>query len=88
MVCVEQLCNQHHHCEAVKLINVIATMWECIGGLAATLKLQALGNKLMKEYSGIFVLILHCNELPTDVYCWIQLKDTTQTIKTHSYSCP
>src|SRR6202042_770291 len=63
-------------------------MQEHIEELAATLKLQALGDKLMKQYSDVFAPIPHLDELPTDVYCRIKLKDATQTIKTRSYSCP
>ena len=49
--------------------------------------MQALGKGLMKEYSDVFALIPHLDELPTDIYCRIQLKDAMQTIKSHSYSC-
>jgi hypothetical protein len=88
MVRAERLCTQRQHFETVKPIDVVAAVRERIEGLAATVKLQALGDKLMKEYSDVFAPIPHLNELPTDVYCCIKLKDVTQTIKTRSYSCP
>jgi len=43
----------------------------------------------MKEkHKDIFEPIPHLDELPTDVYCCIKLKDITKTFATHSYSTP
>ena len=42
----------------------------------------------MTDYCDIFKEIPHLDELPTDVYCRIHLKDASQTIKTCSYSTP
>jgi hypothetical protein len=72
----------------VKPVDVIGAVREHIEGLVAAAKLQALGDTLIKEYSDVFALIPHLDELPTDVYCRIHLKDAAQTIKTRSYSCP
>jgi len=72
----------------VKPVDVIGAMHKHIEGLAAAAELQALGDTLIKEYSDVFAPIPHLDELPTDVYCQIKLKDATQTIKTRSYSCP
>jgi hypothetical protein len=32
------------------------------------------------EFKDVFLEIPHINELPTDVYCWIKLKDTSKTV--------
>jgi hypothetical protein len=88
MVCAERLRDQRRHFETVKPVNIAGAVRERIECLAAEVKLQALGEGLMKEYSDVFAPIPHLDELPTDVYCRIQLKDARQTIKTRSYSCP
>ena len=36
----------------------------------------------------MFDTIPHLDELPTDIYCRIKLKDPSKTIATHSYSTP
>jgi hypothetical protein len=40
------------------------------------------------KYSDVFDAIPHLDELPTNVYCCIKLKDDTKTIATRSYSTP
>jgi hypothetical protein len=40
------------------------------------------------KYSKVFNLIPHIDELPTDVYCCIKLKDTSKTITTCTYTSP
>jgi hypothetical protein len=44
--------------------------------------------QVITEFADVFTLILHLDELPTDVYCCIKLKDPSKTISTHSYSTP
>jgi hypothetical protein len=88
MVCAEWLRDYCHQFETVKPVDVIGAVREHIEGLVAAAKLQALGDTLIKEYSDVFALIPHLDELPTDIYCRIHLKDAAQTIKTRSYSCP
>jgi hypothetical protein len=45
-------------------------------------------NKVKTEYKDVFDPLPHYNNLSMDVYCQINLKDTSQTITTQSYSCP
>jgi hypothetical protein len=40
------------------------------------------------DYADVFAPIPHIDELPTDVYCRIQLKDAYKTISTRTYSTP
>ena len=47
-----------------------------------------LEDKLKTEFGKIFEPILHVDELPKDVYCWIKLKDATKTISKRTYGCP
>jgi hypothetical protein len=40
------------------------------------------------EFKDVFSEIPHIDELPTDIYCWIKLKDMSKTIQTWTYSTP
>jgi len=78
MVCAERLCKIHCTFETVKGIDMVAAVWERIEGLVATAQLQARGANIMKEYHDVFEPIPHLDELPTNVYCQIQLKDASK----------
>ena len=60
----------------MKEVDKIATVREQIDVLAAQVELQCLGEELKTEFIDVFSEIPHLDELPTDVYCWIKLKDT------------
>ena len=60
----------------MKHVDKIATVREQIDVLAAQVELQCLGEELKTEFIDVFSEIPHLDELPTDVYCWIKLKDT------------
>ena len=47
-----------------------------------------MGCEVFNKYKCVFEPIPHVDELPTDVYCRIQLKDASKTIATRSYSSP
>ena len=47
-----------------------------------------MGLEIFNKYKCVFEPIPHVDELPTDVYCQIQLKDTTKSITTRTYSSP
>jgi hypothetical protein len=51
-------------------------------------QLDHLSNSVKSKYKDIFDPIPHLNELPTDVYCRIQLKDASKTFATRSYTTP
>jgi Reverse transcriptase (RNA-dependent DNA polymerase) len=51
-------------------------------------QLNRLSDAIKTKHKDIFEPIPHLNELPTDVYCRIQLKDASKTFVTRSYSTP
>jgi hypothetical protein len=56
--------------------------------LAAQEQHDRMSEAVKAKYSKVFNLILHVDQLPTDVYCRIKLKDASKTINTHIYSSP
>jgi hypothetical protein len=72
--------------EPVKQVDVIAAVWVRIETLAAQEQLNKLSNAVKAKHKAIFNPTSHINELPTDVYCYIQLKDASKTITTGTYS--
>ena len=77
-----------HSFKEVKLVDVVAAIRECIETLATQDKLKALGMELKCEFKDVFALIPHLDELPTDGFCCIKLKDTSQSVKMRSYTTP
>jgi hypothetical protein len=67
---------------------VVGAIRQQIEVVAAQIKLAAMGKDLMTEYKDVFAPIPHLDELPTDIYCQIKLKDASQTIHARSYSTP
>lgn len=51
-------------------------------------QLKCISHEVFDPYKQVFELITHVDELPTDVYCRIQLKDTSKSITTQLYSSP
>ena len=51
-------------------------------------QLKCMGHEIFDKYKRVSEPIPHVDELPTDVFCWIQLKDALKTIATQSYSSP
>lgn len=88
MVCAERKCLMERKNEAVKQVDVVGAIRWQIEVLAAQDRLQKLGKKIIGEFADVFAPIPHLDDLPTNVYCRIQLKDAYQTIKTRSYSTP
>jgi hypothetical protein len=88
MVCAERHCLLANKMEHVKPFNIIAAMRTHIETLTAQEKMDKLDTAVKEKYSNIFFAIPHIDDLPTNVYCRIQLKDATKTITTRSYSTP
>jgi hypothetical protein len=88
MVCAECKCNLNHHLETVKEVDKIAAIRTRIETLAAQEQLIKLGDAVKGKYKDVFLPIPHLDELPTDVYCRIKLKDALKTFTTRSYSTP
>ena len=47
-----------------------------------------MGLEIFDKYKHVFEPIPHVDELPTNVYCRIQLKDATKSITMRTYSSP
>jgi hypothetical protein len=88
MVCAERLYRIKRDFEPVKLVDIIATVRECIEVLAAQEVLLGMGKDIMTEFTDVFSSIPHLEELPMDVYCRITLKDASKSVQTRSYSTP
>jgi hypothetical protein len=50
--------------------------------------IKCLMQLLKDKYAKVFNPIPHVDELPTDIYCCIKLKDASKTFTTRSYSSP
>jgi hypothetical protein len=72
--------------EKLMPVDIAAAVRTCIESLAATRRLEVLGEQVVQDFSDVFNPIPHVDALPTDVYCEIKLKDASRTIKTRSYS--
>jgi hypothetical protein len=68
--------------------TVIGAIRERIEVLTAQEKLRTLGDQVKIDFKDVFEEIPHVDELPTDVYCRIKLKDSSRMITSRSYSCP
>ena len=81
------ICDSHCkilHLEAVllKAAIVLAAIQQCISHLASAHQLAEYHNQIKAKYNDFFKPIPHLNELPTDVYCRIHLKDANKQIQT------
>ena len=88
MVCAERrnlLCS---HFEIVKPVKPLAVLRQRIETLTTLEQLNRLDGAVKTKYSDVFDAIPHLDELPTDIYCRIKLKNPYKTIATRSYSTP
>jgi hypothetical protein len=88
LVCAERKCKIKGHFEEVKPVDAIAAIRQRIETLNAQEQLERLGHAVKDKYQDVFAPIPHLDELPTDVYCRIKLKNAHQKIATRSYSTP
>jgi hypothetical protein len=88
MVCNDRLQHTSYKFEKVKPVDPVASIRQCIEILAAQKELEKLGAQMKSEFKDIFSEIPHLDELPTDVYCRIWLKDTLKCVQTCTYSTP
>ena|ERR1700677_3943781 len=51
-------------------------------------QLNHLSEAVKEKYKDVFSPIPHLDDLSTDIYCHIKLKDTSKTFATQSYSTP
>ena len=88
MVCAERKCSLQHKFEVPKPFNPVAAVRDRIEVLTSQEQLNRLSDEVKLKYKDIFEPIPHLDELPTDVYCRIKLKDASKSITTRSYSTP
>jgi hypothetical protein len=43
-----------------------------------------MGKKVKQDFKDVFAPIPHMDDLPTDVFCHIKLKDASKNIATHT----
>jgi hypothetical protein len=85
MVCTERKLMLSHTYKKVKQVDAIATICVRVETLAAQEQLDRLSDAVKTKYSIVFNPIPHVDELPTDVYFHIKLKDAFKMITTHTY---
>jgi hypothetical protein len=88
MVCSNRLINIKQKFEQVQTPDVVGAIRQRMEVMAAQQKLADLGKTIINEYADVFAPIPHIDELPTDIYCRIRLKDTSKSIHARSYSTP
>jgi hypothetical protein len=88
MVCAECKALHSHSYEPVQKVDVVAAVCVRLETLAAQEQLNWMSDVVKEKYVNVFNPIPHIDELPTNVYCRIKLKDTSKTINTPSYSSP
>jgi len=88
MVCAERKAMLSHTYEVVKQVDVVAVIWVHLETLAAQEQLGKLSDAVKSKYSKVFNPIPHIDDLPTEVYCCIKLKNASKTITTCTYTSP
>jgi hypothetical protein len=88
MVCAERKVLIRSLFEKIKPVEPLAALRQHIETLTAQEQLNRLGDAVKTKYSDVFDAIPHVDELPTDVYCRIKLKNSYKVFATRSYSTP
>jgi len=86
MVCNDRLNMIRYKFDAVKPVDVVAAVRVRVETLAAQEQLDKMSKAVKAKYSKVSNPIPHVDQLPTDVYCRIKLKDASKTINTHTYT--
>lgn len=87
-VCERRRRHIDRRCERVSDPTPLAAVRTRIETLAASERLQRLGTQLVDEFKDVFEPLPHVKDLPSEVYCTIQLKDANRRIATRSYGTP
>ena len=87
MVHNDHLHHMQYKFEQVKPVNVLAVIRQCIEILDTQKELEHLRIQMKEEFQHIFSSIPHLNELPTDVFCCIKLKDAFKINQTWTVHC-
>ena len=88
MVCAERRCKITNFLEDVKPVDIVGAVRQRIEFLNSQEQLDCLSDSVRTKYKDVFSEIPHIDDLPTDVYCRIKLKDATKTVTMRSYSMP
>ena len=75
-------CKNKMHSKHVQRVDVVAAVRVRLEQLAAQDQLDQMGAEIPRTYSTVFEPCPHTEDLPTDVYCRIKLKDASKTITT------
>ena len=88
MACNNHLIQTHHRFEMITPINVTSAIQQRVKVLAAQQELLTLGTKIKEEFQQVFLEFPHIEELLTDVYCRIKLKNASKSMQTCTYNTP
>lgn len=88
MVCAERRSLFDHKLEKTVPIDLVAAVRDQIEMLNTQEQLDHLSDAVKEKYKDVFSPIPHLDDLSTDIYCRIQLKDATKTFDACSYSTP
>ena len=88
LVCAQRLSDNIVTFEDVKAVDVVGAVRARIEQLASQETLLRKDTQLRTEYSQIFEPIPHIDELPSDVFAEIHIKDPEKTIRNRSYPSP
>jgi hypothetical protein len=88
LVCHDHWRHTQYQFEQVKPMDIIRAIRQHLEILVAQKELQKLREDIKDKFKDIFSEIPHINELPTDIYCHIKLKDAFKCVQTHMYSTP
>ena len=88
MVCHDCLQHTQYKFKEVKPVDVIASVKVQIEILTVQKELQILGEQTKLKFKDVFSKIPHINELPTDIYCRIWLKNASKLVQMRTYSTP
>lgn len=77
-----------YHTNHIRNLDVVGTVHEQLEELAAQNQLEHMGKEVFVKYKAVFKPISHVNDLPTDVWCHINIKDASKRITMRTYSSP
>ena len=82
MVCHDCLLHTQSKFKQITHVNPITTVRHRIKILGTQHELRELGVAMNIEFKDVFSEIPHIDDLPSDIYCQIKLKDTLQLVHT------
>ena len=77
-----------YHTNHIRNLDVVGTVCERLEELAAQNQLEHMEKEVFAKYKAVFEPIPHVDDLPTDIWCRINIKDASKTIMMRTYSSP